>query len=66
MYGRRKVLGEPKKLSKTKKQNIKKPFISEENKEKIKNRMIRNILTFFDTEEEEEEERKKLMRKKKS
>ena len=36
------VYGRGKKLSKPRKQNIKKPFISEENKEKIKDRIIRN------------------------
>ena len=52
MYGRRKKLNKPKK-----KQNIKKPFISEENKEKIK-----DVKTLFETDEEKEE---KEMREKK-
>ena len=34
------------------KKNIKKPFISEENKEKIKDK---DIWTFFETEEEKDE-----------
>ena len=51
------VYGRGKKLSKPKKQNIKKPFISEGNKEKIKVRIIRNIWTLFDTEEETKEKR---------
>ena len=46
MYGKRM------KLSKPKKQNIKKPFISEENKEKIKDRIFRDIWTLFIAEEE--------------
>ena len=47
MYGR------GKKLSKPRKQNIKKPFISEESKEKIKDRIIRDIRTLFEQGEEE-------------
>ena len=49
MSGRGKRLSKPKKLSKSKKQNIKKPFISEENKQKIKDRIL------FATEEEKAE-----------
>ena len=52
MYGRGKKLNKPKK-----KQNIKKPFISEENKEKIK-----DVKTLFETDEEKQE---KEMREKK-
>ena len=37
------VYGRKKKLSRPKKQNIKKPFISENNKAKIKDRILRNI-----------------------
>ena len=51
--------GRGKKLKKPNKQNIKKPFIPEENKEKIKDIIFRDILTFFE-KEEEQEERKKL------
>ena len=54
VYGRRKkktVYRRGKKLSKPKKQNIKSPFISEEDKEKITDRIIRDIWTLFDTEE---------------
>ena len=40
------------KLSKPKKQNIKTPFISEGNKEKNKDRIIRDIWKRFETEEE--------------
>ena len=47
-YGRGKI------LSKTRKQNIKKTFISEENK-KIKDRITRDIRTLFEIEEEKEE-----------
>ena len=48
------MYGTGKKLSKPRKQNIKKPFISEENK-KIKDRIIRDIRTLFETEQENEE-----------
>ena len=47
-YGRGKI------LSKTRKQNIKNTFISEENK-KIKDRITRDIWTLFEIEEEKEE-----------
>ena len=50
-YGRGKI------LSKTRKQNIKNTFISEENK-KIKDRITRDIRTLFEIEEEKEELRK--------
>ena len=56
------VHGIGKKLSKPKKQNIKKHFISEENKEKIKHRTFRDIWTLFATEEEKK--RKKIREKK--
>ena len=46
-----KLYGRKKKLRKSKK-NIKKPFISKENKEKIKDK---DIWTFFETEEEKDE-----------
>ena len=39
------------KLSKPRKQNIKKSFISEANKETVKDRIIRDIWNLFDTEE---------------
>ena len=52
MYGRGKKLWKPKK------QNIKKPFISEKNKEKTKDRIIRDILKLSETEEEKEERKK--------
>ena len=48
MYGREK------KLNKPRKQNIKKPFISKKNKEKIKDRIIIDIWKLFETEEKEE------------
>ena len=41
------LYGRVKKLNKPRKQIIKKPFISEENKEKIKDRIIGDILKFF-------------------
>ena len=49
MYGRGKKLWKPRK------ENIKKPFISEKNKEKTKDRIIRDILKLSETEEEKEE-----------
>ena len=52
------VYGRGKKLWKPKKQNIKKPFISEKNKEKTKDRIIRDILKLSETEEEKEERKK--------
>ena len=41
------VYGRGKKLNKPRKQNIKKPFISEVNKERIKNRIIKDIWKLF-------------------
>ena len=55
MYGR------GKKLSKTKIQNNRNPFILKR-KKRIKNKIVRDIWTLFETEEEKEE-RKKLERK---
>ena len=55
------VYGRGKKLSKPKAQNIRNPFISKSKKE-IKDRIIINIWTLFETEEEKEE-RKKLEKK---
>ena len=52
------VYGKGKKLSKPRKQNIKKPFISEESTEKIKGRIIRVIWKLFETKEEKEETKK--------
>ena len=52
------VYGRRQKLSKPRKQNIKSSFISEENKEKIKVRIIRDIWKLFKTEEEKEERKK--------
>ena len=49
MYGR------GKKLSNIKRQNIRKPFISEVNKKKNKAKMIRDIWTFLEPEEKKEE-----------
>ena len=57
------VYGRGQKLSKLRKQNIKKPFISEENKEKIKDRIIRDIWKLFATKEEKEEKRIREMEK---
>ena len=47
------------KLSKPRKRIIKQPFISVESKEKIKDRIIKDIWNPFDTKEEREE-RKRL------
>ena len=43
------------KLDKPRERIIKKPFISEENKDKIKDRIIRDIQKLFETEEEKEQ-----------
>ena len=51
------VHGRGKQLSKLQKQNIKKPFILEENKEKIKCKIFRDIRTLFVTEEEKVEKK---------
>ena len=56
------MCGRGKKLSKSKAQTNRKPFISEENK-KNKKRIIRDIRTLFKTEEEKK--RKELEKKKK-
>ena len=58
------LYGRGKKLSRPKKQNIKKRFISEENKEKINRRIIRDIWKLFETQKEKEE-RKESEKKKK-
>ena len=57
------VYGRGQKLSKPSKQIIKKSYKSEENKQKIKDRIIRDIWKHFETEEKEE--RKKSEKKKK-
>ena len=49
------VYGRGKKLSNIKRQNIRKPFISEVNKKKNKAKMIRDIWTFLEPEEKKEE-----------
>ena len=46
------VYGREQRLSKSKKWIIKNSFISEENKEKNKDRIIRDISKLFETEEE--------------
>ena len=51
------------KLSKPRKWINKKPFISEENKEKIKDRIIRDVWKLFFETEEEKEERKEPEKK---
>ena len=53
------VYGRGQKLSKPRKWTIKKSFISEENKEKIKDRITRDIWKLFETEEEKEERKVK-------
>ena len=52
------VYGRGKKLRKPKTQNIRKPFISENNK-KNKDRIIRDIQTLFETEEKKKGIREK-------
>ena len=52
------VYGKGLKISKPRKQNIKKPFISEKNEEKIKDRIIRDVWKLFEREEEKEERKK--------
>ena len=49
------VYGRRKKLRKPRKQNIKKPFISEGNKGEINDKIFRDIWTLFETEEEKKE-----------
>ena len=51
------VYGRGKKRSKTKKRIIKKPFISEENREEIKDWIIKDIWNLFDAKEEKEKKR---------
>ena len=58
------VYGRGKKLSKPGKQNVKKPFTSEENKEKIEDRIIRDIWKIFETEKEKEGKRESEKKKK--
>ena len=53
-----KIYGRGQKLSKPRKKNIKRPFISEENKEQIKERIIRDIWKLFETKGEKEERKK--------
>ena len=50
-----KIYGRGQKLSKPRKKNIKRPFISEENKEQIKERIIRDIWKLFETKGEKKE-----------
>ena len=52
------------KLSKPRKRIIKKPFISEENREKIKDRIIKDIWKLFEKEEEKEERKESEKTKK--
>ena len=52
------VYGKGQKISKPRKQSIEKPFISEKNKEKIKDRIIRDVWKLFEREEEKEERKK--------
>ena len=58
MYGR------GRKLSKPRKQNIKSPFISEENKENFKDRIVRDLWKLFETEEQKEEKKESEKKKK--
>ena len=54
------VYGRGQKLSKPRKQNIKKPFVIEQNK----GRIVRNILKLFETDQEEEQRKESEKRKK--
>ena len=58
------VYARGKKLNKPRKQNIKKPFIPEENKEKIKGMIVRDIWKLSETEEEKEERKESQKNKK--
>ena len=53
-----------KKLSKPRKRNIKKPFISVENKEKIEDKIIRDIWKLFEQKKKKKKERNHRKRKK--
>ena len=57
--------GTGKKLRKPRNQNSKKPFITEENKEKIKDRIIRDIWNPFEIEDKKKKERNQRKRKSK-
>ena len=59
------MYGTGKKLRKPRNQNSKKPFISEENKEKIKDRIIRDIWNPFEIEDKKKKERNQRKRKSK-
>ena len=59
------VYGTGKKLRKPRNQNSKKPFITEENKEKIKDRIIRDIWNPFEIEDKKKKERNQRKRKSK-
>ena len=58
------VYGRGQKLRKPRKPNIKKAFTSEKNKEKVKDRIIRDIWKLFETEEEEEKKEKNKKKRK--
>ena len=58
------VYGRGKKLSKPRKQNIKKLFISVENKEKIEDRIIRDIWKLSEQKKKKKKERNHRKRKK--
>ena len=57
------MYGTGKKLRKPRNQNSKKPFITEENKEKIKDRIIRDIWNPFEIEDKKKKERNQRKRK---
>ena len=59
------MYGTGKKLRKPRNQNSKKSFISEENKEKIKDRIIRDIWNPFEIEDKKKKERNQRKRKSK-
>ena len=59
------MYGTGKKLRKPRNQNSKKSFITEENKEKIKDRIIRDIWNPFEIEDKKKKERNQRKRKSK-
>ena len=59
------MYGTGKKLRKPRNQNSKKTFITKENKEKIKDRIIRDIWNPFEIEDKKKKERNQRKRKSK-
>ena len=61
MYERGKILSKPKTQNEI--NNIRNPFILKKKKKYIKDRIIRDIWTHFETEEEKKKDKKKLKKK---